>query len=205
MSETLQRLIIAVSLFFALILMVRLQSKGIKLSFDLGNAMVGIGGFALAFATWRATSDSNRIVREQQDRQTIQKLSEFRLNWVESLREHIALFHSELEMTRQQHILWLGAHGHGDFERANEFDRAKLNHIARTQYEIAFVELMLNKNEYDHNILLEIMDKNLKNTILGINDSKDEIGDHEINLTDQARKILKFEWDRISTMSGQGE
>jgi len=65
---------------------------GVNASVDLGNALVGLGGFALAVATWRATSSSNRSFEAGLKLQANQKLAEFRVEWAEILRSDVAKF-----------------------------------------------------------------------------------------------------------------
>jgi hypothetical protein len=63
---------------------------GITATIDLGNAMVGLGGFALAWATWRSTTAANKAVRENIRLQANQKISDFRTEWSDKLRNDIA-------------------------------------------------------------------------------------------------------------------
>jgi hypothetical protein len=178
---------------------------GLNTTIDLGNAMVGLGGFALAFATWRATSASNKIVRLQQEKQSLQKSSEFRLRWLESLREHISNFKSALNMAQQQHVFLLGATKTRNSDDVRKYNSSRADYIAKAQFEYNFVSLMLNKEEDDHKLLMEIMDSEYRNTVFVIRNESEKIEVHPCKLTDQARKVFKFEWDRISSMLEKGE
>jgi biotin-(acetyl-CoA carboxylase) ligase len=174
----------------------RAMGRGVKFQLDFGNAMVGIGTAGLAFTTWRATNASNTAIREQQERQSKQKVSEFKLRWIEELRAHVAQFRSALNLALMQDAYWRGAMKHKNSERITEHNKIRSEKLAEAQFEYNYVYLMLDEKNEDHVILINSMKSEWKSTIKIISD-EDKIEDYPIKSTDQARKIVKSEWGQI--------
>jgi hypothetical protein len=154
---------------------------GITATIDLGNAMVGLGGFALAWATWRSTTASNKAVRENIKLQANQKISEFRTEWSDKLRNDIAQFLSLIHINPSQ--------------------------IKKTNDKDTFLSLA----EVKHRILLRLQAEKHKFLISAINNAlslAQNGSDAELMRAIQvihieAEKILEEAWNRASNPLNQ--
>jgi hypothetical protein len=144
---------------------------------DFGNFAVGLGTAFVAIASFQAIRRSGR-----------QRIGEFRKEWIEDLRVHLAeilaLNASQLQMQRESDgVLALNPDA---ILYAKEEEMKKASE--RKFYLISYVQLMLNKAEEAHRELEKIMFEVLQSG---------PTGESLNRFVTQSRLVLKTEWDRV--------
>lgn len=167
---------------------------GINAQIDLGNAAVGIATFVVAMVSLWVSRQSIFIANKNHylllKSSHSQKISDYRRDWIENLRNELAEFlrsHSLLSTKYGKNFLMSVIREVGSGK-----DNSELSSIVKN---MNYISLMLNLNEDDH--------KKLDTMIKSVMTSESEYTIGQIS--EQARLILKKEWDRLKQLTLESE
>jgi hypothetical protein len=156
--------------------------------------MTGADWIALvaSFTAFATSVWSNKIARDALKATGAQRLAEFRKEWVENLRLHIAEFHSlafnRLVLSTTNDDLGETAPSHRKVESINRNQKEISASLMRTSYLKSYIDLMLNPNEDEHKTLSSLLKE-----VAVSRPSQENLR----NLVVQSRLVLKSEWDRL--------
>ena len=151
----------------------------IPFQLDFGNFVVGLGTAFVALVSLQSVRSNG-----------VQRVGEFRKEWIESLRIHLAeilsLSASRLQQTQERALNPDFVSGIGAYQ-SDEYLTKKWE---RLFYLTSYVQLMLNKSEKAHQDLEKTMFELLQSG---------PTGDRLNQFINQSRFVLKTEWDRVKT------
>jgi hypothetical protein len=158
---------------------------------DLGNFAVGIGTTLLAIATFISIFSYKRA-----------SVSNFRKEWIENLRIHMADFIGAVKRTGLENSYYATAVKKGNLEEASKINKERNNQLMKILYGYDYISLMLNSDEKQHKILIDCMKSDYSKAVHSINpDAKrtenQEEQDKLPKTIEQARLVLKTEWERV--------
>lgn len=158
-----------------------LQTKG---QIDFGNALVGLGGLVLAWATVSATKSAQRTAQQTLEKQANSKIAEFRMSWIATLRDDISEYvklHRNIELIRSK----------SSSGKVPVDERDRLLDLLAVR---AKIQTMLKEDpvEISEKSLLELISKDVP-------EASSDAKEHRMNIVKLTRSVLKREWNKVKT------
>ena len=121
-----------------------------------------------------------------------QKIAQFRKEWIENLRSHLAEYNSLRFqiITKRREFEKATKAGRGDRQREL---RASIDaSLQRLSYVLAYIRLMLNKGEPLHDELLDLINQHTEKKY-------DLSREDRRSFSDKCRAVLKAEWEKAKS------